>query len=49
MFADPLFVDPEHGDYRLQAESPAWQLGFQAFDLDQFGLTAEFPNMWAEW
>ena len=26
--ADPLFRDPESDDYRLLAESPAWELGF---------------------
>jgi hypothetical protein len=37
LFADPLFVDPENGDFRLREGSPAIQLGFQAFPLDSFG------------
>jgi hypothetical protein len=43
VFADPLFVDPERGDYRLRPESPAFALGFVTFPVDSFGLTAEFP------
>ena len=32
--ADPLFVDPERGDFRLQPNSPAFQLGFQPISLE---------------
>jgi hypothetical protein len=46
IFADPLFVDPENGDYRLRPESPALKLGFENFDMDNFGLTNEFPEQW---
>jgi hypothetical protein len=38
-FAAPLFTDPAHGDYTVQPDSPAIQLGFQNFPMDQFGLT----------
>ena len=41
-FADPLFVDPDNGDYRLQPDSPAHALGFESFATDQFGLLPEF-------
>jgi len=47
--ADPKFVAPERDDYRLQADSPAFELGFEAFDPAQAGrrtprrLTAELP------
>ncbi|RMG02232.1 MAG: right-handed parallel beta-helix repeat-containing protein, partial [Planctomycetota bacterium] len=37
VFADPLFVGMERGDFRLQPESPALRLGFKPFPLDRFG------------
>jgi hypothetical protein len=46
IFADPLFMDPENGDYRLRPESPVLKLGFENFDMDNFGLTTEFPEQW---
>ncbi len=36
--ADPLFVNPEKGDFRLEPNSPALRLGFQPIDLDKTGL-----------
>lgn len=35
---DPLFVDPENGDFRLKPESPALKLGFVPIDQSKFGL-----------
>ncbi len=35
--ADPLFVDPENGNYSLRPESPAFRLGFKAIDTSQVG------------
>lgn len=35
---DPKFVDAEHGDYRLQPDSPALKLGFKPLQFDQMGL-----------
>ena len=37
VFADPMFVDPAQGDYRVKAGSPAVKLGFKNFPMDQFG------------
>ncbi|MBN2307812.1 MAG: right-handed parallel beta-helix repeat-containing protein, partial [Candidatus Hydrogenedentes bacterium] len=36
--ADPGFADPEHGDFRLAADSPALQVGFKPFDTSTAGL-----------
>ncbi|MDR3268229.1 MAG: chitobiase/beta-hexosaminidase C-terminal domain-containing protein [Tannerella sp.] len=35
--ADPLFVNPEKGDYRVKENSPALKLGFKNFPMDRFG------------
>jgi hypothetical protein len=37
MFADPLFANPANDDYTLSANSPAFGLGFVAFDASQAG------------
>lgn len=36
--SNPLFIDPSNGDYRVQGNSPAINLGFQNFDMDNFGV-----------
>jgi len=36
--ADPLFADPDNGDYSLRADSPALTLGFQPIDVGRIGL-----------
>jgi len=36
--ADPLFVDPERGDFRLKPGSPALKLGFQPIDTSGVGV-----------
>jgi len=37
LIADPLFVDPEHGDFRLRPGSPAAQIGFEPWDMSDIG------------
>ncbi len=37
VIADPLFVDPDHGDFNLRAGSPAFKLGFRPLDLRRVG------------
>lgn len=39
LVGDPMFIDPAKGDYRVKAGSPALQLGFKNFPMDQFGVT----------
>ncbi|QDV45704.1 hypothetical protein Enr13x_55830 [Stieleria neptunia] len=36
--ADPLFIDPAGGDFRVRPESPAFDIGFENFAMDQFGV-----------
>jgi hypothetical protein len=48
VYADPEFIDPEHGDYRLRAGSPALQAGFRNIDLSQVGLLSDFPKQWLD-
>ncbi|MDB4396460.1 right-handed parallel beta-helix repeat-containing protein [Mariniblastus sp.] len=38
---DPLFVDPENGDFRLKPNSPALKLGFVPFDMSKVGLRSQ--------
>jgi PDZ domain len=33
-----MFVDPSQGNYQVQQNSPALQLGFKNFPMDQFGV-----------
>lgn len=35
---DPLFLDPAGGDFRVQDGSPALDIGFENFPMDQFGV-----------
>jgi hypothetical protein len=36
--ADPLLVDPAHGDYHLKPQSPAFELGFQPIPIERIGV-----------
>jgi hypothetical protein len=51
--ADPLFIDPQHDDYRLRPESPAFKLGFHPIPVEKIGpyadpLRATWPIVEAE-
>lgn len=35
---DPMFTDPEKGDFSVKEGSPAFQIGFKNFPMDQFGV-----------
>lgn len=37
VFAEPMFIDPAKGDYRVKDGSPALKLGFKNFPMDKFG------------
>jgi len=37
VIADPLFVDPDKGDFTLKPDSPALKLGFQPIDVSKVG------------
>jgi len=38
LIADPLFINPDKEDFRLQPHSPALKLGFQQIPIDRIGL-----------
>jgi hypothetical protein len=35
---DPMFVDPENGDFRFKPDSPALKMGIVPFDMSKVGL-----------
>ena len=41
LIADPLFEDPQNGDFRLRPGSPALALGFKAIDMSTVGPAPE--------
>jgi len=47
--ADPLFTDPENGDFSLPIDSPAWDIGFEPIDMSTVGPRRELkwqaPNL----
>jgi parallel beta-helix repeat protein len=47
VIADPGFLDPDHGDYRLRPESPAFALGFRPIAVEKIGPYAD--DLRASW
>lgn len=45
VIADPMFTDPENGDFSLAEDSPARKLGFPSLDCRQAGL---YGDKWSE-
>ena len=41
MAEDPMFLDMENDDYRLQSDSPAFKIGFKPIPVERIGL---FPD-----
>ena len=37
LIADPLFVDPENGNFNLRPDSPALKIGFKPIDISNVG------------
>jgi len=48
IYADPRFINPQEGDFRLSASSPAFQIGFKDIDLSLTGLLPDFPWRWLD-
>lgn len=38
LIGNPLFVNPDEGDFRVMVGSPAFDIGFKNFPMDQFGV-----------
>ncbi|HZL09527.1 MAG TPA: right-handed parallel beta-helix repeat-containing protein [Prolixibacteraceae bacterium] len=41
LVGDPMFIDAEKGDFSVENGSPALQMGFKNFPMDEFGVTSE--------
>lgn len=45
VYADPLFQNPERGDFRLKKNSPVPSIGFEMPDVSLAGLEAAFKDL----
>lgn len=48
MYADPMFIDWENGDFRLKPESPALKMGIKSIDVREAGISDDFPKKFRE-
>ncbi len=44
MIIDPMFADPENGNFQIDPASPLLKNGFAPLNQDEMGLTDEFPQ-----
>jgi S1-C subfamily serine protease len=40
VYGDPMFIDPQSGDFRVAEGSPALRVGFKNFSMDDFGVVS---------
>lgn len=38
LYGNPMFTNPEKGDFKVKADSPALKLGFKNFSMNRFGV-----------
>ena len=48
LVGDPQFVDVEHGNFRVKENSPALQIGFENFPMDEFGVVSDWLKQLAK-
>jgi len=41
LVGNPLFVNPEQGDFSVSENSPAFKIGFKNFPMNEFGVVSE--------
>jgi hypothetical protein len=47
-FGNPLFIDPDKGDYQVANNSSALTIGFKNFPMNEFGVKSEHLKLKAE-
>jgi len=43
VIGNPMFLNPDSGDYKVKDNSPALHIGFKNFDMDKFGV--QYPKL----